>query len=92
MTFHLIYVYVFHVDLNILPMGRSGMGRRILEETLKTSPAFPNDRPGIPRLFRFFLIILILIRFSIFVISAHLELPLILRKETPRDQDPSSLF
>lgn len=76
------------------------MGRRILEETLKTSPAFPNDRPGLPRLFRFFLIILtlILIAFIVFIIfkrliiSAYLELPLILRKETPRDKDPSSFI
>jgi hypothetical protein len=74
------------------------MGRRIPEETLKTSPPLPNDHPGLPRLFRFFLIIvliLILIVFIVFkllIISAHLELPLILGKETPRDKDPSSLI
>ena len=70
------------------------MGLGILEETLKTSPAFPNDRPGIPRLFRFFLIILIsifivFIVFKLLIISAYLKLPLILREETPRDKDPS---
>jgi len=99
----LLYGNVSDVDLNIVFTGRSGLGLRIPEETLTTSPAFPNDRPGLPRLFRFFLIILIiLIVFIIFIIfivfklliiiSAYLELPLILGKETPRDKDPSSLF
>jgi hypothetical protein len=94
MVFYLLYGYEFNVDLNILFMGRSGVGRRILEETLTTSPAFPDDRPGLPRLFRFFLIILIsilivFIVFNLLIISAYLKLPLILREETPRDKDPS---
>jgi hypothetical protein len=95
----LLYGNVSDVDLNIVFTDRSGLGLRIPEETLTTSPAFPNDRPGIPRLFRFFLIVIfifIVIVFIVFklliIISAYLELPLILGKETPRDKDPSSFI